>query len=73
MLLNKSVHSITRVALAEQSLACPVRAQTVLRFFFVAKVVARRATRERDSVHEATERLRQLKIKNLVLGSLQHD
>ena len=38
-----------------------------------AKVVARRATRERDSVHEETERLRHLKIKNLVSGSLQHD
>ena len=33
MLQHKSAHSIkARVALAEQSLACPVRAQTVLRF-----------------------------------------
>ena len=71
MLLYKNARSIARVALAKQSLACPVRAQTVL--LFSAKVVARRATRERDSVHEATEHLRQLKFKNLVSGSLQHD
>ena len=47
MLLYKNARSIARVALAKQSLACPVRAQTVL--LFSAKVVARRATRERDN------------------------
>ena len=53
-------------------MGCQLAAEVVYTSFS-AKVVARRATSERDSVHEATEHLRQLKIKNLISGSLQHD
>ena len=49
MLLNKHARSIARIALAEQSLACLVQSTDCTSFS--AKVVARRVTRECDSVH----------------------
>ena len=71
MLPNKNARSIARVALAEQSLACTVRAQTVLRF--LQKLVARRVIREREEVHKATERLRQLKKSRFGLAATRLD